>query len=398
MSRCWTCLPLGILSAALLCGCPSSHRVHTPTDAEPPGDTAVQDFLDRLSSAYCEGLESCVGAYAIWPSMQECMARNRQWGPAAADNPLLNWRALSSAAARDEVFIEPAAVEECLDAVRETCLLGDRALLSSWHALPMEACRRAIRPRAPVPNGGRCQWDWQCQAGHECYGGGCGEYDDIVRSVQCCTQEGTCRPLRGAGERCSSSADCGPEAPEGLMWECLGFEEPVCTLLEVAPDGAVGDRCGVVATGTGHTTVTFCATGLLCSRVAGSSGQCTRPGGLGTDCDDDDCAPGLICDEGRCSVVNVDDHLGPGCSDVCRALNHTACDYNPGASPSSECVAVGGADRRCSGSFDCVADEWCDRGVCRSDLGPGGECTGWSQCRSLCCVSSGGGLLRGRCM
>lgn len=402
--------PIGWFFAALVTcclgtsGCLSSHPYHAASDAAPASGPSVEEFLRRVAAAYCEGLRSCVGAERIWSDVNDCVVRDTAWGRGTIQNPLFNPRALEDAARRGEVYIDTAAADACFDAVRESCLLSDRSLLREYTAPSQERCREAVRAVTPSRSGEACQWDWQCEPGHECYGGGCGEYDDLVASVQCCAHVGACRPLRGPGMRCLTAADCGPAAAPGFIWDCT--RDSVCMLLELAAEAGPGEPCGYVPIGGEPPTLAVCASGLVCSRVAdGSAGECVRPSALGAACPMpfrpplhvDTCEPGLVCDGGACVRPNIDALVGGSCDGICDDLHDTRCDYDD-RSRRLYCARVGLPDGRCGGSGDCLVDEWCDAGRCRPDRAAGGECTGPGQCASDCCVSTTPGRLLGQCI
>ena len=173
-------------------------------------------------------------------------------------------------------------------------VLGDPCFEGRWCS-EGQLCDLEMRCVAPRSEGGDCPRATWCETGLVCV-------------------ERRCRSVRGLGESCDDSADCGPEAPY-----CVG------------PLYSRG-TCQLDATGVGcHPSIAVwlrvwsgCPTGYACVAPdeTATVGECRRPVAVGLDC-----TVTAECESGRCV------------SGVCRPISR----------PGEPC----GAESVCPGSFVC---------------------------------------------
>lgn len=193
--------------------------------------------------------------------------------------------------------------------------------------------------------GGSCDEDAACIAGLRCEGGACvanpGLGEPCVNGVLCAaelacdTDNGTCKPLPGAGQACGFAIDgpyvCAPP---------LGCVDNVCgPLPQAGASCTVDNRC---AAGLG---CDFTPDGSICVPLKAAGGSCQT---------DRTCDVGLYCDytAGQCAAVRPS---GAPCKD------------GNECGPEGTCVPVGGgvfecaprptAGERCV--FDCAAPLHC---------------------------------------
>ena len=261
--------------------------------------------------------------------------------------------------------VTTAQCNEGLACIDGTC--GEVSACSRWQDCgELESCHGDQRSicTADVPDGSRCEWDYDC----------------VLPSF--CNVEGRCTPPARAGEPCDGPCEdgsfCDAETLRCLPYPTARLGEP-CLLSGPASIVCIEGLCDVrtsrcveaVPEG-GACSPGHCAEGLNCV-----DGICTAPPGLGERCASPiECREGLNClQETADAVTTCVDHLagvGAPCNGSHDCEPTLYCDYTSSSSRTCQPRAALGESCR---TASCVAGASCtmvvpEGGTCESRICP----------------------------
>ena len=161
-------------------------------------------------------------------------------------------------------------------------------------------------------------------------GGACSRAEDCANDARCvigAACPGVCTARVPLGQSCESEADCDDHAGPATCAEVGTSNASALTCEPLAIHrGAANETC---SPGTFEMAdLSLCAEGLFCDQT---SGTCRPPMPADSNCDSDDdvCADGQFCRNGRCQVVSVQERVGDDCDEdyihVCDFFSRLYC-------------------------------------------------------------------------
>jgi hypothetical protein len=254
-------------------------------------------------------------------------------------------------------------------------LSGLGAALLAAGCGPIAAARWSYHCEAPVPSGGTCLGEGECDVGLRCV-------------------SGRCTPVGRAGEACEGLHACA----DGLN----------CFVTYTTSGRCMATTCSEAGRDTGNCTTTgptgracdadfFCRPLEVCAIESTSAGACRAIPGRGESCDgfpNFACQPGLVCrlDTHTCEVPT----LGASCGIASEAIDNSCgrdlgCDFrDDGTSVCIPRIAPGGAcnNESCQAGYHCSTESR----RCERDRSEGDSCVNGNECgvalgRNLDCVA-----------
>jgi hypothetical protein len=368
---------LGINTAAVLsclvlvAGCEGSAGRLAGDGGSSDAPAGGEDFIERLARAACVAISRCgeadlVETRSFAGTGERCVQRMR---PRLA----VGYRTELALVQAGRVRVDGDRLDHCLQTIATTCTRV-ATLVSGG------VCTRLFAGIAADGAG--------CSDSLECANDGWCEFP-AVASDGC----GRCRPGKPLGSPCTLDVECSRTAsPAGVV--CAAAAGFRCTRLEIGPEAAAGERCGVVSSAAA-VSVGPCGPALWCDVTDDSrTGVCRDPVVPGAPCEQGRsvCQDGHVCPDSvsTCQSLSIAELPGQACnaatgSPICNHYDGLFCD-------AGTCHALARPGEACADDTSCAFGLFCDQlsHLCQSPRPEGAPCQNDADCTNERCASAPG--------
>jgi hypothetical protein len=356
-------------SLALAMGCEGSAPRLAADGGGADAPSGGEDFIDRLARAACVAISRCgeadlVETRSFAGTGERCVQRMR---PRLA----VGYRTELALVQAGRARIDGDRLDRCLQTIASTCTRV-ATLVSGG------VCSRLFAGTAA--DGAACSDILECANDGWCEvpagaGDGCGR----------------CRPGKPLGARCTLDLECSRAgAPAGVL--CAASAGFRCTALEIAPEAAAGENCGLVSSAA-LVSVGPCGPALWCDVTDDSrTGVCRDLVQPGAPCEQGRsvCQDGHICPESvsTCQPLEIADLPGQACNDV---TGSTICNHYEGLfCEAGTCQSLSRPGEACADDTSCAFGLSCDHSshLCQSPRPDGAACLNDADCTNERCAAT----------